>query len=56
MMSLSMHTTQPSAKVPDVLTRDVACFMGGAITNKLGTKWAFVLGAMAFPIRGSSLL
>ncbi|KAJ0418384.1 major facilitator superfamily domain-containing protein [Aspergillus carlsbadensis] len=32
----------------------LTCFMGGAITNKIGTKWALVLGAMAFPIRGSS--
>ncbi|PWY94563.1 MFS general substrate transporter [Aspergillus sclerotioniger CBS 115572] len=32
----------------------VTCFLGGPITNKLGTKWALVVGAMSFPIRGSS--
>ncbi|OQD66041.1 hypothetical protein PENPOL_c005G09668 [Penicillium polonicum] len=32
----------------------VTCFMGGAITNKIGTKWALVIGSLAFPIRGSS--
>ncbi|RYP61861.1 hypothetical protein DL771_009980 [Monosporascus sp. 5C6A] len=32
----------------------LVCFFGGPIVNKLGTKWALVLGAMTFPIRGSS--
>lgn len=27
---------------------------GGPIVNRLGTKWSLVLGAMSFPIRGSS--
>ena len=30
------------------------CFFGGPLVNKLGTKWSLVLGAMSFPIRGSS--
>ncbi|KAI1802486.1 MFS general substrate transporter [Daldinia bambusicola] len=30
------------------------CLFGGPIVNKLGTKWALVIGAMSFPIRGSS--
>ena len=30
------------------------CFMGGPIVNKLGVKWALVLGAMTFPIQGSA--
>jgi len=30
------------------------CFFGGPIVNKLGIKWALVLGAMSFPIQGSS--
>lgn len=30
------------------------CMFGGPIVNKLGTKWALVIGAMSFPIRGSS--
>ncbi|KAI1868529.1 uncharacterized protein JN550_006445 [Neoarthrinium moseri] len=30
------------------------CFLGGPIVNKLGVKWALVLGAMSFPIEGSS--
>ncbi|RYO83481.1 hypothetical protein DL764_009452 [Monosporascus ibericus] len=32
----------------------LVCFFGGPIVNKLGTKWALVLGAISFPIRGSS--
>jgi len=30
------------------------CMFGGPIVNKLGTKWALVIGACSFPIRGSS--
>ncbi|TLD27976.1 transmembrane transport [Venturia nashicola] len=30
------------------------CFCGGPIVNKLGTKWALVIGAMSFPIEGSA--
>ncbi|KAF2009264.1 MFS general substrate transporter [Aaosphaeria arxii CBS 175.79] len=32
----------------------LVCLCGGPIVNKLGTKWALVIGAMSFPIRGSS--
>ncbi|KAF1842428.1 MFS general substrate transporter [Cucurbitaria berberidis CBS 394.84] len=32
----------------------VCCALGGPIVNKLGTKWALVIGACSFPIRGSS--
>ncbi|XXG99586.1 hypothetical protein Hte_005926 [Hypoxylon texense] len=32
----------------------IVCLFGGPIVNKLGTKWALVIGAMSFPIRGSS--
>ncbi|KAI4862824.1 MFS general substrate transporter [Hypoxylon rubiginosum] len=32
----------------------IVCLFGGPIVNKLGTKWALVVGAMSFPIRGSS--
>ncbi|WVF66953.1 hypothetical protein IAT40_001696 [Kwoniella sp. CBS 6097] len=32
----------------------ITCFFGGPIVNKLGTKWALVLGSMSFPIRGAS--
>jgi MFS family permease len=28
--------------------------MGGPIVNKLGTRWALIIGAASFPIRGSS--
>lgn len=31
-----------------------ACFFGGPIVNKLGVKWALVLGSMSFPIQGSA--
>ncbi|KAL2678914.1 hypothetical protein Neosp_009666 [[Neocosmospora] mangrovei] len=30
------------------------CFFGGPIVNKLGVKWALVIGSMSFPILGSS--
>ncbi|KAL4929744.1 major facilitator superfamily domain-containing protein [Aspergillus undulatus] len=30
------------------------CFVGGPIVNKIGVKWALVLGAMSFPIQGSA--
>lgn len=30
------------------------CFLGGPIVNKLGTKWSLVIGALSFPIQGSS--
>ncbi|KAM5372610.1 hypothetical protein ACJZ2D_007384 [Fusarium nematophilum] len=30
------------------------CFMGGPIVNKLGIKWALVIGSMSFPIQGSA--
>ncbi|KAI1084701.1 MFS general substrate transporter [Whalleya microplaca] len=32
----------------------IVCLFGGPIVNKLGTKWSLVIGAMSFPIRGSS--
>lgn len=32
----------------------VVCFFGGPIVNKIGIKWALVLGSMTFPITGSS--
>lgn len=28
--------------------------MGGPIVNKIGVKWALVIGAMSFPIQGSA--
>ncbi|KAJ4130471.1 hypothetical protein NW754_009524 [Fusarium falciforme] len=30
------------------------CFMGGPIVNKLGVKWALVIGSMSFPVQGSA--
>ncbi|KAF2090450.1 MFS general substrate transporter [Saccharata proteae CBS 121410] len=32
----------------------IVCLFGGPLVNKIGTKWALVLGAISFPIRGSS--
>ncbi|KAF2269030.1 MFS general substrate transporter [Lojkania enalia] len=32
----------------------LVCLFGGPIVNKMGVKWALVIGAMSFPIRGSS--
>ncbi|KAL4918388.1 major facilitator superfamily domain-containing protein [Aspergillus aurantiobrunneus] len=32
----------------------VVCFLGGPIVNKIGVKWALVLGSMSFPIQGSA--
>lgn len=28
--------------------------MGGPLVNKIGVKWALVLGSMSFPIQGSA--
>jgi hypothetical protein len=28
--------------------------MGGPIVNKIGVKWALVIGSMSFPIQGSA--
>jgi hypothetical protein len=30
------------------------CFFGGPIVNKIGVKWALVIGAATFPIQGSA--
>ena len=30
------------------------CFLGGPIVNKIGVKWALVIGSMSFPIQGSA--
>lgn len=30
------------------------CFVGGPLVNKMGIKWALVVGAATFPIRGAS--
>lgn len=30
------------------------CFVGGPLVNKMGIKWALVIGAATFPIRGAS--
>ncbi|KAJ5580664.1 hypothetical protein N7450_006965 [Penicillium hetheringtonii] len=32
----------------------VVCFLGGPIVNKIGVKWALVIGSMSFPIQGSA--
>lgn len=32
----------------------LVCFLGGPLVNKLGVKWALVIGAISFPIQGSS--
>jgi hypothetical protein len=36
------------------LTLYAVCFLGGPLVNKIGVKWALVIGAMSFPIEGSS--
>lgn len=30
------------------------CMFGGPLVNKIGVKWALVIGAATFPIRGAS--
>lgn len=30
------------------------CFLGGPLVNKIGIKWALVIGAATFPVRGAS--
>ncbi|KAK8101997.1 MFS general substrate transporter [Apiospora kogelbergensis] len=32
----------------------LVCLIGGPLVNKLGVKWALVIGALSFPIQGSS--
>ncbi|RAL12466.1 uncharacterized protein BO97DRAFT_345017 [Aspergillus homomorphus CBS 101889] len=32
----------------------IVCFLGGPIVNKIGVKWALVIGSMSFPIEGSA--
>ncbi|OKP10103.1 UNC93-like protein 1 [Penicillium subrubescens] len=32
----------------------IFCFFGGPIVNKIGVKWALVIGAATFPIQGSA--
>jgi hypothetical protein len=32
----------------------IICFMGGPIVNKIGVKWALIIGSMSFPIQGSA--
>ncbi|KAL2812267.1 major facilitator superfamily domain-containing protein [Aspergillus granulosus] len=32
----------------------IVCFLGGPIVNKIGVKWALVIGSMSFPIQGSA--
>ncbi|KAG9673069.1 MFS general substrate transporter, partial [Aureobasidium melanogenum] len=32
----------------------LVCFLGGPLVNKLGVKWSLVIGAISFPIKGSS--
>lgn len=51
----SVCSQQLSTNIPGVLTGGLpVCFMGGPIVNKIGVKWALVLGAMSFPIEGSA--
>ncbi|KAI0160058.1 MFS general substrate transporter [Hypoxylon sp. FL1284] len=51
---LATPQTSNIATAVNYATLAVVCLFGGPIVNKLGTKWALVLGAMTFPIRGSS--
>ncbi|KAJ5329935.1 hypothetical protein N7452_010325 [Penicillium brevicompactum] len=32
----------------------IVCCLGGPLVNKIGIKWALVLGSMSFPIQGSA--
>ncbi|EED20887.1 conserved hypothetical protein [Talaromyces stipitatus ATCC 10500] len=32
----------------------IVCLMGGPLVNKIGVKWALVLGSLSFPIQGSA--
>ncbi|CDM34717.1 hypothetical protein DTO013E5_3361 [Penicillium roqueforti] len=35
-------------------TLAVVCCIGGPLVNKIGIKWALILGSMSFPIQGSA--
>lgn len=36
------------------MNRNVVCCLGGPLVNKIGIKWALVLGSISFPIQGSA--
>ncbi|KAI1138389.1 MFS general substrate transporter [Hypoxylon sp. FL0543] len=51
---LATPQTSNVATAINYATLATVCLFGGPLVNKLGTKWALVIGAMSFPIRGSS--
>lgn len=53
MLAVSMYSGMNTYWLISVLTSTV-CFMGGPIVNKMGVKWALVIGSMSFPIEGSA--
>ncbi|ODN84453.1 hypothetical protein L202_00402 [Cryptococcus amylolentus CBS 6039] len=51
---LATPTTNNIANAVSYAVLALVCFLGGPIVNKLGTKWALVIGAISFPFRGAS--
>ncbi|KAI1341712.1 MFS general substrate transporter [Xylariaceae sp. FL0016] len=51
---LATPQTSNTATAVNYALLAIVCCLGGPIVNKLGTKWSLVIGAMSFPIRGSS--
>ncbi|WRT69888.1 uncharacterized protein IL334_006879 [Kwoniella shivajii] len=51
---LASPTTNNIANAVSYAALAGVCFLGGPLVNKLGTKWALLIGALTFPLRGAS--
>ncbi|OCF31995.1 membrane protein [Kwoniella heveanensis BCC8398] len=51
---LATPTVNNIANAVSYASLALVCLFGGPLVNKLGTKWALVLGALSFPLRGAS--
>ncbi|WWC92599.1 uncharacterized protein L201_007558 [Kwoniella dendrophila CBS 6074] len=51
---LATPTTNNIANAVSYAALAGVCFFGGPLVNKLGTKWALLIGALTFPLRGAS--
>ncbi|WVR06712.1 hypothetical protein IAU60_003744 [Kwoniella sp. DSM 27419] len=51
---LATPTTNNIAAAVTYFGLAAVCLLGGPLVNRIGTKWALVLGALSFPLRGAS--
>jgi hypothetical protein len=54
MLAVGMYSGSHTSAFSALTENAPVCFLGGPIVNKIGVKWALVLGAMSFPIQGSA--